>query len=68
MALPEHGHCESCGDPVAFNEHFCSDACSKEYESDIKEARSLDRRFYVLMGTGVIVAAVVASFIRFFVL
>ena len=38
MKLPEHGHCENCGDPIEFGEYFCSDACSKEYESDVKEA------------------------------
>ena len=58
--LPEHGHCENCGDPVPFGEYFCSDECSKEYEKDVREAKMLDTRFYVIMGAiiaGVAVAA-----------
>jgi predicted nucleic acid-binding Zn ribbon protein len=66
--LPEHGHCENCGDPIKFDEHFCSDACSNEYEADVKEARKLDKRFYTLMGVGVIVAAVGAFLVKYFIL
>ncbi|MCL2712085.1 MAG: DUF2116 family Zn-ribbon domain-containing protein [Methanomassiliicoccaceae archaeon] len=64
--LPEHGHCENCGDPVAFNEHFCSDDCSKEYEKDVKEAKKLDNRFYGMMIAGLVVAAVAAYAVKIF--
>ncbi|MCL2142807.1 MAG: DUF2116 family Zn-ribbon domain-containing protein [Methanomassiliicoccaceae archaeon] len=58
-ALPEHGHCENCGDPVPFGEHFCSDGCSDEYAKDIREAKRLDTRFYVIMG--IVIAGVAAA-------
>jgi predicted nucleic acid-binding Zn ribbon protein len=66
--LPEHGHCGNCGDPVGFNENFCSDECSKEYEKDVNEAKKLDTRFYLIMGIGVAVAAVAAFLVKIYVL
>ena len=66
-SLPEHGHCENCGDPVPFGEYFCSDECSAEYHADVKEARRLDRRFYILMGLGLAAAAAVAAAVRLFI-
>jgi len=67
-SLPEHGHCENCGDPVPFGEHFCSDACSDEYMRDVKEAKRLDNRFYILMVAGIAAVAGVAYLLKNFVL
>ena len=64
MRLPEHGHCENCGDPVPFGEYFCSDECSEEYHKDIKEAKWLDNRFYILMGVSIIGVAVITLLMR----
>ncbi|MCL2786553.1 MAG: DUF2116 family Zn-ribbon domain-containing protein [Methanomassiliicoccaceae archaeon] len=66
--IPEHGHCESCGDPVEFDEYFCSDNCSEEYRKDVKEAKRLDNVTYMIMGAGIVAAAVVAFAVRIFVL
>ena len=66
--LPDHGHCENCGDPVPFGEHFCSDACSEEYTSDISEAKRLDNRFYILMAAGIVSVAVAAFLLKTYVL
>ena len=68
MKLPEHGHCENCGDPIEFGEYFCSDACSKEYESDVKEAKRLDNRFYILMGIGLVITAAAAFLVKIYIL
>jgi predicted nucleic acid-binding Zn ribbon protein len=57
--LPEHGHCENCGDPTPFGEHFCSDACAGEYANDVKEAKRLDNRFYLIM-VGILAGIAVA--------
>jgi predicted nucleic acid-binding Zn ribbon protein len=65
---PEHGHCENCGDPIKFNEHFCSDACSTEYNNDIREAKRLDNRFYIIMGIVVVAVAVAAYAVKAFLL
>ena len=68
VRIREHGHCENCGDPVEFEGHFCSDACSEEYQKDVKEAKRLDTRFYFIMGAGVAATAIVAFAIKYFVL
>jgi predicted nucleic acid-binding Zn ribbon protein len=62
--LPEHGHCENCGDPTPFGEHFCSDKCSKEYTNDVREAKRLDNRFYIIMGVVIITVAVAAYAVK----
>ena len=66
--LPEHGHCENCGDPVPFNEHFCNDGCRDEYNKDVREAKRLDNRFYIIMGAVIVTVAVAAYAIKAFLL
>ena len=66
--LPEHGHCENCGDPVPFGEHFCGDDCSKEYANDVREAKRLDNRFYLLMAAGIGAAVAAAYLVKAFLL
>ena len=67
-SLPEHGHCENCGDPCAFGEYFCSDECSKEYAADVREAKRLDRRFFIVLGAIIVGVAVGAYLLKTFVL
>lgn len=66
--LPEHGHCVNCDDPIPFKEYFCSDECSEEYASDVREAKRLDTRFYLLMAVSIAVIAAVTFLIKFFIL
>lgn len=69
MSKPsEHGHCVNCGDAVPFGEDFCSSECTNEYAADIKEAKRLDNRLYILMGAGVAAAAVAAYLVKMFFL
>jgi predicted nucleic acid-binding Zn ribbon protein len=68
VRIPEHGHCENCGDPVAFDEHFCSDDCRSEYDRDVKDAKKLDNRVYALMALGLVIAAVAAYAVKIFLL
>jgi predicted nucleic acid-binding Zn ribbon protein len=58
--IKEHGHCENCGDPVPLGEHFCNDDCGNEYTADVKEAKKLDDRLYIIMAVVIGVAAVAA--------
>jgi predicted nucleic acid-binding Zn ribbon protein len=67
-SLPEHGHCENCGDPVKFGEHFCSEPCADEYARDIKEAKWLDNRFFILMAAGIVAVAAGAYLVKNFIL
>jgi len=59
--LPEHSHCENCGDPIPFGEQFCSDACSHGYAKEEKDAKNKDIRFYAIL-VGVIVVVAIAAF------
>ncbi|MCL2890982.1 MAG: DUF2116 family Zn-ribbon domain-containing protein [Methanomassiliicoccaceae archaeon] len=59
--LPEHGHCENCGDPVPFGEQFCSDDCSRRYEKEEQDAKNKDIRFYGILA-GVIVAVAIVAY------
>ena len=68
VSLPEHGHCANCDDPVPFKEHFCSDECLKEYTVDIKEAKRLDTRFYLIMAVSIACIAAITYLIKFFIL
>ena len=62
--LPDHGHCEHCGDPVAFGERFCSDTCSNDYSKEDRDARNKDIRFYGILVGIIIVAAVVVVAVK----
>ena len=68
MRLPEHGHCENCGDPTTLGEYFCSDECSEEYSRDVKEAKRLDNFFYIKMGLVIVAVAVVAFLVKNYLL
>jgi len=59
--LPDHGHCENCGDPVPFGERFCSDACSDAYAKEDRDEKSKDVRFYAILA-GIIVVVAVAAY------
>ena len=64
VKLPDHGHCENCGDTVAFGEQFCSDDCRDKYKSEMQEAKSRDTRFYIIMGAAIAVAAMAAYAVK----
>jgi predicted nucleic acid-binding Zn ribbon protein len=62
--LPDHGHCENCGDPVPFGERFCSDACSDEHVKEEKDAKNKDIRFYGILAGIIVAVAIVAYAVR----
>ena len=51
--LPEHSHCEYCGDPVQFGEKYCNDECRQNAERDAVKSKHRDWIFY-----GVVAAAI----------
>ena len=59
--LPEHSHCENCGDPVPFGEQFCSEDCSRKYVKEEQDAKNKDIRFYAVLA-GVIVIVAIAAY------
>ena len=55
LRLPDHAHCESCGDPVQFGKQFCSDAC----EAEAKKASAKEKKMeYVLYAVTAVLAIV----------
>ena len=56
--LPEHDHCQFCGDPVPFDQAFCSEDCYWSEQARIKKEKK-DNIMFVLL-TAVSVAAIVA--------
>jgi predicted nucleic acid-binding Zn ribbon protein len=57
LRLPDHAHCENCGDPVPMGETCCSEEC----RVSAADTRAADRRSGYLMyiSIGLILAAVV---------
>jgi predicted nucleic acid-binding Zn ribbon protein len=66
--LPDHGHCENCGDPIEFGERFCSDECSNKYSNDDREEKNKEIRFYAIMAGAVVAAAVIVYAVKVFLL
>jgi len=62
--LPEHSHCENCGDPVPFGEHFCSDTCSEGYAKEERDAKNKDLRFYGILAGVIVIVAIAAYAVR----
>ncbi|MDR1405132.1 MAG: DUF2116 family Zn-ribbon domain-containing protein [Candidatus Methanoplasma sp.] len=56
--LPEHDHCRFCGDPVPFDQAFCSEDCYYKEQARVGKEKKNNRVFILL--TAVSVIAVVA--------
>ena len=64
LRLPEHAHCEKCGDPIPFRETHCSEECKTSAENErMKEKRS-EYLLYASVGV-MIVAVAIISFVLF---
>jgi len=62
--LPDHAHCENCGDPVAFGERFCSDACANAYAKEDRDEKNKDIRFYAIMVGAIVAVAVIVYAVK----
>lgn len=59
--LPDHDHCRFCGDPVPFDQAYCSEEC---YYADQKRIRS-ERLRDVLIGVIAVAGALAVLAIGF---
>ena len=58
IRLPEHDHCKFCGDPVPFDQAYCSEDCYWKDQARIgKEKRN--NMIFVLL-TAICVSAIIA--------
>lgn len=65
VRLPDHGHCEYCGDPLTLGEMFCSEECELSMRKEESDEKRKNVRFYVLVGVSLIGIAAVAVILRF---
>jgi len=64
LRLPDHAHCESCGDPIPFGEKHCSDECKTSAENGRAKEKRSEYILYAAVGV-MIAAAAVISFVLF---
>lgn len=64
MDLPEHDHCQYCGDPVPFDQAYCSMECYNAHQEEKKKAKRKDMAIAFLAAAGVIVILVVGYIFR----
>lgn len=64
LKLPDHGHCEHCGDPVPFGERFCSQDCQASFLEETRQEKNKDMRFYAMIAISLIAVFAVALIVR----
>ena len=64
LRLPDHGHCEQCGDPVKLGNVFCSEDCENEFNEETKAAKRKDLMFYGAMAASLVVIVIAALIVR----
>ena len=50
VRLPDHAHCENCGDPIRFGETFCSEECRTETARTEAKDKKMEYIFYAVAG------------------
>lgn len=66
MRLPEHSHCDYCGDAIPFGESFCNEECRESHDIEEIEEKKKEHRFF---GTGIaiLIALGIVGIISFFI-
>ena len=64
VRLPEHDHCKFCGDPVPFDQAYCSEDCYWKDHARTKKEKRDNILFAVLTGVSVIVILVVGFLVE----
>jgi predicted nucleic acid-binding Zn ribbon protein len=59
LRLPEHDHCKFCGDPVPFDQAYCSEECYRNEGARVKKEKNRNYLFVaaVAVSMTVIIAA-----------
>lgn len=55
VRLPEHDHCKFCGDPVPFDQAYCSEDCYWKDQAQTKEEKRKNVIFVAATAISVIV-------------
>lgn len=60
--LPEHDHCRFCGDPVPFEQAYCSEDCYYKDEAGMKKEKKDNTIFILLAAVSVAAILIVGIF------
>lgn len=60
IRLPEHDHCKFCGDPVPFDQAYCSEKCYWDDQAQMKKERQNNYIFAAVTAVSVIVILAVS--------
>ena len=63
VRLPEHDHCKFCGDPVPFEQAYCSEDCYWKDQAKIKKEKSNSILFVVVTAVSVLVILTIGAFL-----
>jgi predicted nucleic acid-binding Zn ribbon protein len=55
VLLPEHDHCRFCGNPVPFDQAFCSEECYWKEQARLKKEKQRNTLFVIVAIVGVAV-------------
>ncbi len=55
MVLPEHSHCNFCGDPILFGDDYCSEECRTMDEAKQNKESKRTNIFFILAIAAIVV-------------
>lgn len=55
IRLPEHDHCKFCGDPVPFDQAYCSEKCYWDDQAQMKDEKKKNLTFIAATAVSVII-------------
>ena len=64
LRLPEHDHCKFCGDPVPFEQAYCSEECYYSEQARIKKEKRNNYLFAAAAAASIIAIALVGIFLN----
>lgn len=62
VRLPDHSHCEFCGDPIPFGKVYCDEKCRKGAEEATKRDKWKDVAFYGVVAVAILILVYGAIF------
>jgi len=63
IRLPEHDHCKFCGDPVPFEQAYCSEDCYWKDQAKLKKEKNKNHLFIATIVVSIIVIFAAAAFL-----
>ena len=63
VRLPEHDHCKFCGDPVPFDQAYCTEECYHKDQARIKKEKRDNIIFAVLTAASITVILILGYFL-----